>query len=139
VAAAAVSDEEDKICLCNLPRHLSRCVAEPIGTFARQQQQAQPGQQVRPVRRAAARRPVYIGTQWRAFNPRVIVVILRQLRNRIIDFIILLDLRRLAIVLLFGRRIGIRLGIAGVDLPSSTSTLWWLGGNLQCDPLLNPC
>jgi hypothetical protein len=66
-------------------------------------------------------------------------VILRQLRNRIIDFIILLDLRRLAIVLLFGRRIGIRLGIAGVDLPSSTSTLWWLGGNLQCDPLLNPC
>jgi hypothetical protein len=81
-----------------------------------QQQQAQPGQQAQPVRRAVARRPVFIGTQWRGFNPRVIVVILRPLRNRIIDFIILLDLRRLPIILLFGRRIGIRLGIAGVDL-----------------------
>jgi hypothetical protein len=81
-----------------------------------QPQQAQPGQQAQPVRRAAARPPVFIGTPWPGFNPRVIVVILRPLRNRIIDFIILLDLRRLPVILLFGRRIGIRLGIAGVDL-----------------------
>ena len=80
------------------------------------QQQAQPGQQAQPARKAVARKPVFIGTQWRGFNPRVIVVILRPLRNRIIDFIILLDLRRLPVILLFGRRIGIRLGIAGVDL-----------------------
>src|SRR6202171_891969 len=75
-----------------------------------QQQQAQPGQQAQPVRRAVARRPVFIGTQWPGFNPRVIVVILRPLRNRIIDFILLLDMRRLPLILLFGRRIGIRLG-----------------------------
>jgi hypothetical protein len=81
-----------------------------------QPQQAQPGQQAQPVRRAAARPPVFIGTPWPGFNPRVIVVILRPLRNRIIDFIILLDLRRLPIIVLFARRIGIRLGITGVDL-----------------------
>jgi hypothetical protein len=81
-----------------------------------QQQQAPTGQQTQPLRRAIARRPVFIGTPWRGFDPRVIVVVLRPLRNRIIDFIILLDLRRLPIIILFGRRIGIRLGITGVDL-----------------------
>ncbi|AGB24330.1 hypothetical protein Mycsm_04077 [Mycobacterium sp. JS623] len=82
-----------------------------------QPQQAQPGQQTQPVQRAAAARPpVYIGTPWQGFNPRVVVVILRPLQNRIIDFIILLDLRRLPIIVLFARRLGIRLGITGVDL-----------------------
>jgi hypothetical protein len=35
VAAADVSDEADRICLCNLLRHLSGIVAEPIRTFAK--------------------------------------------------------------------------------------------------------
>jgi hypothetical protein len=77
----------------------------------------QPGPQVQPAPRPpSARPPVFIGQQWRGFNPRVVVVILRPLRNRIIDFIILLDLRNVRLAILFARRIGIILADLALDL-----------------------
>jgi hypothetical protein len=86
--------------------------------------QAQPARQAQPGAPPAAAPaprilrgpPIFIGTPWPRFNPRVIVVILRPLRNRIIDFIILLDLRNLRITILFARRVGIILADVALAL-----------------------